>query len=87
MFKNKKSAADTRANKIELEATSADTQIMFQLVNGRYLNRKTTLFSTEYRLSQIVNDVDEATGTRIYEMCKKYNMACNDINRRLMRGI
>lgn len=85
LFKNKKSAADTRKNKVELEATSADTQIMFQLVNGRYLNRKTTLFSTEYRLSQIVNDVDEATGTRIYEMCKKYNMACSDINRRLMR--
>ena len=85
LFKSKKSAADTKAGNAAIDVSATDLQIMFQLVNGRYMNRKTTLFSSEYKLSQIIADVDEATGTRIYEMCSKYNMTCKDINRRLMR--
>lgn len=85
LFKSKKSAADTKMDAVKMDISSTDIQIMFQLVNGRYINHKTTLFSSEYKLSQIINELDEATGTRIFEMCKKYNMTCTDINRRLMR--
>ena len=85
LFKSKKSAADTKAGNAAIDVSATDLQIMFQLVNGRYMNRKTTLFSSEYKLSQIITDVDEATGTRIYEMCRKYNMTCKDVNRRLLR--
>ena len=85
LFKSGKSATDTKMNTAKIDISSTDIQIMFQIVNGRYINHKTTLFSSEYKLSQIINELDEATGTRIYEMCKKYNMSCTDINRRLMR--
>ena len=85
LFKSGKSATDTKMNTVKIDVSSTDIQIMFQIVNGRYINHKTTLFSSEYKLSQIINEFDEATGTRIYEMCKKYNMYCKDINRRLIK--
>lgn len=85
LFKSSKSATDTKMNTAKLNVSATDIQIIFQIVNGRYINRKTTLFSSEYRLNQIVNELDEATGTRIFEMCSKYNMTCIDINRRLLK--
>ncbi len=85
LFKTKKSAMETRSSDFKMEVTSTDLQIMFQLINGRYMNKKTTIFSTEYPLKKIIEEIDEATGTRIYEMCRKYNMSCHDVNRRLMK--
>lgn len=82
LFKTKKSVQD---KEIKLDVSTTDLQIMFQIINGRYMNKKTTIFSSEYSLGQIIKDVDEATGTRILEMCGKYGMNCSDINRRLIR--
>ncbi len=84
LFKSMKSATATKDNNFKIEISPTDLHIMFQIINRRYINKKTTLFSTEYTISQIINEVDEATGTRIFEMCKKYWKVCNDINRRLV---
>lgn len=82
LFKTMKPAA-MKGGDYKLDVTPTDLQIVFQLVNGRYLNKKTTIFSTEYPLKKIIKEIDEATGTRIYEMCRHYAMGCTDINRRL----
>lgn len=76
LFKTK----TTNDNKPDVTAT--DLQIMFQLINGRYINKKSTLFSSEYSLMNMIA-IDEAIGTRIFEMCGRFKMNCSDINRRL----
>ena len=63
-----------------------DVQIMFEIVNARYLNKKTTLFSTEMPVREIIANVDEALGSRIYEMCRRYGMTCTGANRRLSKS-
>lgn len=50
-----------------------DLTIVFEIVNNRYLNRKPVLISSEYSMSGLV-DIDEAIGTRLYQMCEKYQL-------------
>ena len=61
-----------------------ELQVVFDLVNARYLNHVTTIFSSEYSLQDITN-VDEAIGSRIYEMTYPYIIQVNGENQRLRR--
>lgn len=51
--------------------TESDVNIMFELINYRYLNRLPMIISTECDQRKLL-DFDEAIGSRIYEMCKGY---------------
>lgn len=51
--------------------TEADINIIFEIVNHRYLNKMPMIISTECTLGRLL-EVDEAIGSRIYEMCKDY---------------
>ena len=61
-----------------------ELQVVFDLINARYLNHVTTIFSSEYSLQDITN-VDEAIGSRIYEMTYPYIIQVNGENQRLRR--
>ncbi|MDQ0204089.1 DnaA ATPase domain-containing protein [Pectinatus haikarae] len=63
-----------------------DLQIMFDIINTRYINHKTTLFSSEYSLSYITNNIDEALGSRIKSMLGDYGLKCIGANARLEKG-
>lgn len=66
--------------------TSADINIAFEIVNYRYNNPgKITIFSTELTTDELI-DIDEATGSRIYERSKAITIA-RDRNRNFrMKG-
>lgn len=50
--------------------TEADVNLAYEIVNARYNSRKITLFSSEKRLGAVI-ELDEALGSRIYELSKK----------------
>lgn len=50
-------------------ANESDLNIMFDLINYRYLKKSPILVSSEYKLRDLVG-FDEAIGSRIGEMCK-----------------
>lgn len=50
-----------------------DINIMFEIINYRYLNYLPIIVSTEFTTEQLLN-FDEAVGSRIYEMCKDYTV-------------
>lgn len=49
--------------------TEADLNIIYELVNFRYMNNKPMIISTEKSQGELV-DIDEAIGSRILEMCR-----------------
>lgn len=49
--------------------TESDVNIMYEIVNYRYMNNLPIIISTEKSLEQIL-DFDEAIGSRILEMCR-----------------
>ena len=52
--------------------TTADIQIAFEIINYRYNNKELlTLFSSEKLINELL-DIDEATGSRIFQMAKNY---------------
>lgn len=53
--------------------TSADVRLAFEILNHRYTNKKTTIISTERPLKNLL-EIDEAVGSRIYEMTKDYRL-------------
>ena len=60
--------------------TEADINIMFEIVNHRYLNYLPIIISSEFEITRLLN-FDEAVGSRIYEMCKDYTVQIKkDIN-------
>lgn len=59
-----------------------DKQIMFEIINARYMGNLVTLVSSEHSLSDITQ-ADEAIGSRLYEMMKPYVMNVGGINRRI----
>lgn len=61
---------------------SQELQIMFDIINSRYLNRSTTIFSSEYSVNEIKN-IDEALGSRIFSMIHPYGLRCEGDNRRI----
>lgn len=48
-----------------------DLQIMFELIDTRYVNRKRTFFSSNSTL-EMINAASEPLASRIYEMCAPY---------------
>ncbi len=56
-------------------ATAADKQLAWEIINARYAASKQTIISSEYHLAQII-ELEEAVGSRIYQMSKGY---CNNI--------
>lgn len=47
--------------------TESDINIMFEIVNHRYLNEKPLIVSSEKTIDQLM-DIDEAIASRLYEM-------------------
>lgn len=53
--------------------TGADIRLAYEILNARYVNKKPTIISSELYLDEI-EDVDEAVGSRIYELAKDYKL-------------
>jgi DNA replication protein DnaC len=53
------------------KTTDSDKNIMFEIINFRYINHLPIIVSSEYDVNALLN-FDEAIGSRIYEMCKNY---------------
>lgn len=51
------------------KVTESDINIMFEIINHRYLSKKPMIISSEKSMREIIS-VDESLGSRIYEMCK-----------------
>jgi DNA replication protein DnaC len=64
------------------EMQDQDLQVMYSVLNARYLNRRKTVISSEYGLEEIM-EIDEALGSRIYERCGRYILKCTGDNRRI----
>lgn len=66
--------------------TESDKKIMFEIINHRYINTRPMIISSELTIDMLLN-VDEATGSRIYEMCREYlvEMRGKENNYRLRR--
>lgn len=60
-----------------------ELRVFFDLINARYLNHKTTLFSSEYTVNDIAA-IDGALGSRMYDMVKPYGLAVSGPNQRLV---
>lgn len=59
--------------------TESDVNIMFELINHRYINKLPIIISTEHPVGELLRR-DEAVGSRIYEMCKGYVMEIKGMN-------
>lgn len=53
------------------KVNETDINIMFEIINHRYLNHLPLIISSEYTANRLL-DFDEAIGSRIIEMCKDY---------------
>ena len=49
--------------------TEADLNILYELINYRYMHNKPMIISTEKLPDELI-DFDEAVGSRIIEMCR-----------------
>lgn len=54
-------------------ATEWAVEQMYAVINHRYLNHMPLLVSSELTIDEIC-DIDEALGTRIYQMCKDFTV-------------
>ncbi|WP_423237073.1 ATP-binding protein [Clostridium peptidivorans] len=53
------------------KVTESDFNIMFEIINYRYLNYLPIIVSSEFTADRLL-DFDEAVGSRIIQMCKDY---------------
>lgn len=53
------------------KVNETDINIMFEIINYRYINKLPIIVSTEYLVEEMLS-FDEAIGSRIYEMSKKF---------------
>jgi len=51
------------------KVTESDINIIFEVINYRYLNNIPLIISSEYTMEKLL-DLDEAVGSRIFEMCR-----------------
>lgn len=51
--------------------TESDINIVFEIINYRYLNFLPIIVSSEFNINRLLS-FDEGVGSRIYEMCKDY---------------
>lgn len=54
-------------------ATDWQVEQLYAVINHRYLNHKPIMISSELTVNELAN-IDEALGTRIYEMCQDYTV-------------
>ena len=54
--------------------TEADIKIAFMILNGRYLQNKPTIISTEWDIVDQLLDADEGVFSRVYERCKAHTI-------------
>ena len=75
---------DLFKTKAGVEVSPADVNLAFEILNFRYNDSsKLTILSTEKTLAELM-DIDEATGSRIYERSKGYRLdMANKANWRL----
>lgn len=62
-----------------------DLQIIFDIINHRYINGMRVIISSEYTVADI-KEFDEATAGRIYEMMKDTGIKITGTNRRFKRN-
>jgi DNA replication protein DnaC len=64
--------------------TDSDRNIMFEIINYRYLKSSPIIVSSEFTVDAII-DIDEAIGSRIVEMCKGhiFEFSGQELNYRL----
>lgn len=55
------------------KVTKSDINIMFEIINHRYLNYLPMIISSEFTADMLL-DFDEAVGSRIIQMCKDYTV-------------
>lgn len=53
--------------------TDSDKNVMFEIINYRYLNYKPMIISSEFNIDKLL-DYDEAIGSRILEMSKDFTI-------------
>ncbi|MBU3105135.1 ATP-binding protein [Clostridium gasigenes] len=53
------------------QITESDVNILFEIINYRYMSNLPMLISTEQTIEKII-EIDEALGSRIYEMVSEY---------------
>lgn len=53
------------------KVTESDINIMFEIINYRYLNHTPIIVSSEFSADKLL-DFDEGVGSRILQMCKDY---------------
>ena len=53
------------------KVNESDINIMFEIINYRYLNFLPVIVSSEFSIDRLLS-FDEGVGSRIYEMCKDY---------------
>lgn len=68
-------------------ATEWQVEQTYAVINYRYLNHKPILISSELTVDELV-DIDEALGTRIYQMCRDFTVVIKgdrkELNHRLV---
>lgn len=67
--------------------TPSDINIMFDIVNHRYITKRPMIITTEKYLNDLLS-IDEALGSRIIEMCGSHNLELRgkNLNYRLKIG-
>lgn len=55
------------------KSTEYDKNILFELINHRYINNMPMIISTEKSVSELL-EFDQAIGSRIFEMTQNYNI-------------
>ncbi|MBU3138170.1 ATP-binding protein [Clostridium gasigenes] len=55
------------------QRTQSDLNIIFEIINYRYMNNLPMIISTELTIADIIK-IDEAVGSRIYEMIRSYTV-------------
>lgn len=59
------------------EPTDFQLERIFEIINYRYLNRLPVMVSSEWTIARMCK-FDEATGSRINEMCKEYKVTLDE---------
>lgn len=59
-----------------------ELRVVFDLINARYVNHKTTIFSGEYSIKDI-SQIDMALGSRIYQMIEPFGLYVSGKNQRI----
>ena len=53
------------------KVNDSDVNIMFEIINYRYINNLPMIINSEFLIDRLLY-IDEAIGSRIYEMCRDY---------------